>query len=255
MSAKAYFAGPLPRVIAHRGFAPDGGDRVENTIPAFAAALALGASHLETDVHASSDGIAIVSHDPDLMRLVGHPGTVADFTAAQLRELDLGSGARFCTLAELLGAFPEARINIDIKSADAVEPTIAAIRQNGAVDRVLVTSFSGDRRSTAVKGLPGVATSASAAGFVVALVASKLGLTPVMRLVLRGVDAVQVPERALGLQVTTARMVRQLHSVGVEMHVWTINDEAVMNRLLHLGVDAIITDRTDLAMRVLQSRQ
>jgi len=254
VSAKPYFAGALPRIIAHRGFAPTGGTAVENTIPAFAAALELGASHLETDVHASSDGVAIVSHDPDLARLVGRTGTVGDFTTAQLRAFDLGGGAHFSTLAEVLREFPAARFNIDIKSADAVEPTVAAIRENGATDRVLVSSFSGDRRTRAVRALPGVATSASAAGFAVALVASKLGLTPVMRLALRGVDAVQVPEQALGLRVTTARVLRQLHSLGVELHVWTINDEPDIERLLDLGVDAIITDRTDLAIRLRAAR-
>ena len=257
-SGKHYFDGPLPRLIAHRGFAGPGADgsaaAVENTLPAFAAALSLGATHLETDVHASSDSIAMISHDPGLSRLVGREGTVSDFTADELRSIDLGGGVGFCSLSDALVAFPNARFNIDIKSADAVDPTIEAITANVATNRVLVTSFSGARRSRAVRALPGVATSASAVGFVVALLASKLGLVPVMRLALRGVDAVQVPEKALHLRVTTRRMIGHLHSIGVEMHVWTVDDRDDMSRLLDLGVDGIITDRADLAQSVWTSR-
>jgi len=256
---KPFFDAPLPRIIAHRGFAPEGGGDVENTLPAFAAALALGATHLETDVHASSDGIAVISHDPDLTRLAGTAATVSSLDYAALTRLDLGHGAVFSSLAETLAAFPTARFNIDIKSADAVAPTIAAVTAANAQDRVLVTSFSEARRSRATRALGAggsgpVATSASALRFAIALLAGRVGLTPLLRLALRGTDAVQVPERAIGLTVPTPRLLRQLHRIGVEMHVWTVNDAATMNRLLDLGVDGIVTDRTDIAIDVLRSR-
>ena len=257
--SKPYFDAPLPRIIAHRGFAPEGGTDVENTLPAFAAALALGATHLETDVHASRDGVAVISHDPDLGRLAGTASAVGSLDFAELATLDLGGGAVFSSLAETLAAFPTARFNIDIKSADAVAPTIAAVTAASAQNRVLVTSFSEFRRSRALRGLAvaypaGVATSASAVRFAVALVAGRIGLTPLLRLALRGTDAVQVPERAMGLTVPTPQLLRQLHRIGVEMHVWTINDAPTMNRLLDLGVDGLVTDRTDIAIDVLRSR-
>ena len=253
-ASKEYFDAPLPRIVAHRGFAPAGGSAVENTLAAFAAALELGASHLETDVHASKDGVAVVSHDPDLARLVSQSGTVSGLNFSALRTLDLGGGSSFCSLAEALSTFPTARFNIDIKSADAVAPTIEAVIAADAVDRVLVTSFSGARRSRAVRGLPGVATSASAARFVIALLANRIGARAVVRAALSRVDAVQVPERALGLEVVTPGFVRTLHELGVELHVWTVNDAETMNRLLDAGVDGLITDRTDIAIDVLASR-
>lgn len=252
--SKLFFDTPRPRVFAHRGFpAPDSGT-VENTLASFQAALDLGVGYLETDVHASSDGVAVLSHDPDLSRLSGLSGRVSDHTLAELRSVDLGSGATFASLAETLDAFPDARFNIDIKSADAVTPTVDAIRTMGAVDRVLCTSFSESRRSGVIRALPGVATSASSGRFVRALLAGRLGLTSVLRSALASVDAVQVPERALGLDVTTARFLEQLHEIGVEMHVWTINDAEAMTRLLDLGVDGIMTDRADVAMSVLAAR-
>ena len=254
MSSKPFFDSPLPRIFAHRGFAAPGGEIVENTIPAFAAALELGAHYLETDVHASSDGVAIVSHDPDLGRLTGVNSLVSAHTLAELRAIELGGGATFSSLAEVLDTFPDARFNIDIKSKDAVSPTIEAVRAIGAGKRALLTSFSERRRMGAVRAIPRVATSASAGRFLRALIAGKVGLTSEVRRALAEVDAVQVPERALSLAVTTPVFVQQLHEADVEIHVWTINDSDAMNRLLDLGVDGIVTDRTDIAMTVLASR-
>ncbi len=252
--SKAFFDSPLPRVFAHRGFAAPGSTIVENTLPAFAAAIELGVRYLETDVHASSAGVAVISHDPDLVRLTGAKELVSRYSLAELRQLDLGSGATFSSLAETLDAFPDVRFNIDIKSPDAVIPTVDAIRTMGATDRVLCTSFSDARRMGVVRSLPGVATSASAGRFIRALIAGKVGLEAWLRASLANVDAVQVPERALGLAVTTERFVGQLHAAGVEIHVWTINDAASINRLLDLGVDGIITDRADVAMGVVSER-
>jgi glycerophosphoryl diester phosphodiesterase len=246
-----YLEGEPPRVFAHRGLALEA---PENTLLAFAKAIAAGATHIETDVHASADGVAVISHDPDLSRLTNRPERVSDFTMDELRKLQLGSDQVFCSLGEALDAFPGARFNIDIKSADAVGPTVDAVRAANATDRVLITSFSETRRAAAVRMLPGVATSASASLFLRAILAAKLGLVPLVRRILRNVDAVQVPERAVGLRITTSRMVGILHSANVEVHVWTINEQAVMERLLDLGVDGIVTDRTDLAVGVLEAR-
>lgn len=250
--ALPWFDGPWPRVLAHRGLplkAP------ENTLLSFLNALAIGAAYLETDVHASKDGIAVLSHDVDLMRLTGQPTRVRDLTMAQLKEVDLGEGQTFSSLAEALDAFPDARFNIDIKSPDAVLPTVQAVIAAGAADRVLVTSFNGQRRRTALRLLPNVATSTAAPNFAVALLAGKLRLLPIMRLALRGAHAVQVPQRAFGMAITTRRMVRRLHEVGVEVHVWTINDVQVMTRLLDVGVDGLVTDRADLAIELIERRR
>ena len=242
-----WFAGPLPRVLAHRGL---GIDVPENTEAAFEKAVGAGALYLETDVNATADGIAVAAHDPTLDRVAGRPERVADLTLEQLRLVDLGSGQRFSTLAELLLALPTSRFNIDIKSADAAAPAAAAIEAAGARDRVLITSFSTRRRRSASVLLPGVATSASAAEFVPALIAAKLGLVPLVRLFLRRVDAVQIPRTIYGIETTTARTVRRLHAAGVEVHVWTIDDVDEARLLFERGVDGVVTDRVDLMLPV-----
>ncbi|MEJ1230664.1 MAG: glycerophosphodiester phosphodiesterase family protein [Galbitalea sp.] len=97
-----WFEPALPRLLAHRGLALDA---PENTLLAFVKALAAGATYLETDVHASKDGVAVLSHDPSLVRTAGHRARVNELTLAQLRQIDLGEGQTFSTLSELLAAF------------------------------------------------------------------------------------------------------------------------------------------------------
>jgi glycerophosphoryl diester phosphodiesterase len=246
-----FFQGAPPRVFAHRGLTLEA---PENTLHAFREALAIGVTHIETDVRASADGVAVLVHDADLVRIAGRNQRIDELTLAELREVDLGGGRRFPTLFEALSTFPQACFNIDLKSADVVEPAVAAILAAGAADRVLVTAFGEARRAAAVARLPGVATSASARTFLPALVAARLGVGWLVRFLLADVHAVQVPERALGLTVITPRTVRLFHLAAVEIHVWTINDAESMVRLLDLGVDGIVTDRSDLALAVIALR-
>ena len=239
-------------MLAHRGLAVDA---PENTLLAFAKALAAGATHLETDVHASADGVAILSHDPDLFRLTGQRVRIDQLTASELAGIHLGESQTFATLAAALEAFPEARFNIDIKAAAAAVPAIEAIRGARAEHRVLIGSFSNARRRAVVRGLPGVVTSVSSRGAVIATWAGALGLRRVVRFALRDVQAVQLPLRVLGVRTTSRRAMAAFHSAGVEVHIWTINDPAEMTRLLDAGVDGLVSDRADIALGVLASRR
>jgi len=211
-------------------------------------------------VHASADGVAVISHDPDLSRLAGRPERIEQLSAAELAAIDLGAGQSFATLAQLLTAFPEARVNIDVKSGAAADAAARAIRDAGASQRVLVTSFDNATRKATLAALGGaegragasVATSASQRGVILALFGSWLGLDVLVRAALKGVDAVQVPERRGPLPVVTPTYIAAMHRAGVEVHVWTVNEEADMRRLLGLGVDGIVTDRADLALGIVK---
>jgi len=240
-----------PRVFAHRGLAVEA---PENTLLSFAKAVAEGTRYIETDVHVSFDGVSVVAHDPSLLRVAGRNLKVEQLTMAELRRIDLGHGQGFCSLSEALDAFPETRFNIDVKTRGAVLPTANAIRDLAATERVLVTSFDEARRAATVAHLPGVASSASAQRFIFALLSGKTGVSPAMRRALSGLVALQVPEKALGLRVTTQRMIARVHDLGLEIHVWTINEPHRMSHLLDLGVDGIVTDRADLALEVVKSR-
>lgn len=248
-SPKPYFSPAPPRVLAHRGLATDA---PENTLLAFLHAASIGVTHLETDVHASSDGVAMISHDPDLRRLTGRDVLVGDLTAAELRAIDLGHGQNFCSLAEALDAFPDAKFNVDVKDKGAVAGTIAAISKAGAIRRVLIGSFSTSRRRATVKGLPGVATSISMVPALFAVIVAKIGLVGLLRWMVRRVDAVQLPSRKFGFAITTPRTIRRFQAAGVEVHAWTINDPKEMRALLKAGIDGLVTDRSDLAVELLR---
>ena len=204
-------------------------------------------------MHASADGVAVISHDPDLQRVAGRKVRVEQLTLAELHKIDLGHGQGFSSLAEALDAFPETRFNIDVKARAAVKPAAEAILAARASDRVLVSSFDERRRALAIQLLPDVVSSSSARRFAFALLGGKAGLSPVVRRALRGLVAVQVPEKALGLRITTEKMIAELHSAGVEVHIWTVNEPSRMRELLQLGVDGIVTDRVDLALEVVRS--
>jgi glycerophosphoryl diester phosphodiesterase len=221
---------------------------------AFAKAIAIGVTHVETDVHVAADGVAMLSHDPDLRRLADRTAPVAHLTSHELRRVDLGGGQGFCSLAEALDAFPDTRFNIDIKVPGAVLPTVQAIQSAGAVGRVLIGSFSPARRLAAVRMLPGVATSISARGAVSAVAAARTRNLPALRRILRDVQAVQLPVSVAGMKPFVPRAITAFHKVGVEVHAWTINEIPAMERLLDAGVDGIVTDRADLAIEVLRGR-
>lgn len=246
-----YLSPAPPRVLAHRGLALEA---PENTLLAFLHAVNVGATHVETDVHGSADRVAMISHDPDLSRMTGRDVKVSQLTAAELRRVSLGHGQAYCSLADALDAFPDTRFNIDVKSADAVEGTVKAIRDTGATDRVLIGSFSTGRRLAVVRELPGVATSISAGGALPAAHAARVGAMRLLRRVLAGVDAVQLPVKVAGASVVTERAIRSFHDAGVEVHIWTIDDPAQMVRLLDLGVDGLVTDRADLAVPIVAAR-
>jgi glycerophosphoryl diester phosphodiesterase len=238
-----YFDSPAPRVIAHRGLATGGA--LENSLAAFDAALAAGADYLETDAHATADGHAVLLHDPGLRRIAQLDVSVASLTLAQLRAIG-PIGEQICTLVDALQTFPSARFNIDVKSAPAAVAVARAVRDANALERVLIASFRAARRRSALTLMGDVATSASAPQVVGGVLGARLGLRGLARAALRHVDAVQIPDKVLGMRTTTPRMVKALHEAGVEVHIWTVNDPGDMRRLLSAGVDGIVSDRCDL---------
>jgi glycerophosphoryl diester phosphodiesterase len=243
-----------PIVMAHRGFSLDG---LENSMAAFGAAIGFGLSYLETDVHATKDGVLLAFHDDRLDRVTDASGVVSELTWSQIRSARIGGREPIPLLEDVLGTWPDVKVNIDVKAAPAIAPLTLAIRRTGALGRVCVASFSGRRRTAVRRALgPGLATSVGPARVAAWRLGSALpGLGPMLaRGVLSGAAAVQVPVRAAGLDVVTAASVRAAHAAGVQVHPWTINDPAEMHRLLDLGVDGLITDRADLVPAMLRER-
>ncbi|WP_328460865.1 glycerophosphodiester phosphodiesterase [Actinoplanes sp. NBC_00393] len=244
-----YLDAPGPLAFAHRGGAAAGD---ENTAKAFERAIELGYRYVETDVHATADGVAVVIHDPALDRVAGRPGRVAALTWADLSTVRVGGASAVPRLDEVLDAWPQVRFNVDVKDDRVVEPAVEAVRRTGAEDRVLLASFS-DSRLTRVRALAGprVATSIGMRGIARLRIASTTGLP--LR-VPPSVVAAQIPVRHGRVTVLTPRFLAYLHRLGLAVHVWTIDEKNEMNRLLDMGVDGILTDRIEVLRDVFGAR-
>lgn len=243
--------------MAHRGFDADNAG-LENTMAAFRAAVDLGYRYVETDVHATRDGVVLAFHDETLDRVTDRRGRIPELSWREVGRARAGNGEPVPRLEELLEEWPDLRVNIDIKSPGAVVPLVHVIERMRAHDRVCVTSFSDQRRRAAVMRLTRpVTTSAgqnSTAAFRAAAALPPLVRASVVARTLRDVDGLQVPADHLGIEVVTATTVAAAQEVGAYVHVWTINDRAEMERLLDLGVDGIVTDRADVLKEVLVAR-
>lgn len=249
-----YFDGPFI-ALAHRGgadYAPNHGR--ENTLHAFRNAVALGYTHVETDVHATADGVLIAFHDDRLDRVTDRTGLIADLTWEQISRARIGGQDPIPRLADVLSEFPTTNFNIDAKSDAAVDLLADTIEQFGVHERVCVGSFSVSRLRRLRERLgPRVASSVNSFGI------GYNRFVPVLpRFVPAGGEAFQMPvrHRLFGKEVTvlTPTLIERAHRHGQQVHVWTINDPDEMNRLIDLGVDGLVTDRIDTLADVLRQR-
>ena len=233
--------GPIP--FAHRGGASD---VPENTMPAFEHAVNLGYRYVETDVQVTADGVLVAFHDNDLRRTCGRTGRISDLPWSDVRTAMVSGAAPIPLMEDLLGAWPDLRINIDCKSDAAVDALVACLRRTNSLHRVLLGSFSDSRlrRLRAELG-DGVCTSLGPMG-VATLRFGRPKRTEAM--------AAQVPVKQGPLTVTNAAFVERAHRLGLAVHVWTIDDADEIRRLLDLGVDGIMTDRPEVLRSVFQER-
>lgn len=242
------------RIFAHRGLAlaADGTPLDENTLAAFARALEVGADYIETDLQLSKDGVPVLFHDDNLIRIAGVDSPVYKLTLEELKALKLQHGGQISTLAEALEAFPQARFNIDFKTVGSITAGTRVIAEHGAQARILVGSFSDARGDAAASKLPGVARSAGGFRFIRAALAQKLGAGILLGMALTGMSALQIPTNQGRVRFDTASFIRRVKKHGVEVHYWVINDVTEMKRLVALGANGIVTDRADLAVAALR---
>ncbi|MGI5241365.1 glycerophosphodiester phosphodiesterase family protein [Dactylosporangium sp. CA-139066] len=244
-----YLDAPGPLGFAHRGGAAAGD---ENTTAAFARAAELGYRYIETDTHATADGVAVVFHDDTLKRLLGRPGRMIDLRWADLRTERVGGAAAVPRLDEVLDAHPGIRFNIDAKTEHAVRPTVEVVERLKAHERVLLASFSSARlrRLRALAG-PTVATSMGMREVAGLWAAYQVGhrYTPAETVV-----AVQIPPRYGRIRLATKKFVDYCHRAGLQVHLWTIDDAAEISHFLDLGVDGIMTDHIEVLRDVYVQR-
>ena len=248
-----YFSPTGIHVFAHRGLVSE--KAAENTLTAFQDALDAGATHLETDVQATKDGVAMLFHDNTLNRVAGIDRDVKDLTFEQIRAVSLPGGP-IVSLQEALERLPDARFNLDIKRANAIEPTVRAIIAASGQDRVLVSSFSEARRRKAMRLLrakgSSVVTGMGLTKILLAVLTAKLRMRRAFNLVVQGVQAVQVPFEHPLINPLQPRFIEYVLDAGLQLNYWVVNDAQTMQELVGLGATGIVSDRADVAARALR---
>jgi glycerophosphoryl diester phosphodiesterase len=244
-----------PIAFAHRGGALEA---PENTWKSFTHARDLGYRYMETDVHATKDGVVVTIHDPDLTRVSEHKGVVREMSWKHLTEVRLTGDEPVPRLDELLTAWPEVKWNLDAKHDSVVGPLLETIHRTGAQDRVCITSFNDRRLARLRRALGPKACMTLGPGATTVLRLSswlpdRVGERMTGRL--RGFAAAQVPLYQWRIPVVDRKFVESVHEAGLVVHVWTIDDEETMSRLLDLGVDGLMTDRPTVLRDLLMRRR
>jgi glycerophosphoryl diester phosphodiesterase len=249
--------------IAHRGgaaLAP------ENTLAAFESAVRRWRTDmLETDVHLTSDGQLVVSHDPTVQRCTDGEGRIVDMTLAQLQQLDAGyrftpdegrtfpfrgAGVRLPSFREVLKAYPSVLLNVELKqdTPGGAEALAAVLRETGATQRVCVGSELDALGQTLVELLPDVTHFYPREALSQAVIAVKSGEslpsgTPY--------SVLDVPYRYGEVTLVDKDFLAATARADKWVNVWTVDDEEDMRALVALGVGGIMTDRPDVLRRVL----
>ena len=268
-------------------YAHQGGAREfpSSTLFAIDEALAIGATAIELDVHQSSDGVLVVSHDPTVDRTTEGSGAIASLTLAELSELDNaywfvpGENAvrdrepeayvhrgraprdhRFgvATLEAVLDAYPSVLLNLDIKqTAPKVAPyeehLASVLRAHERADDVIVTSFNDNSTARFSEFAPEIGTAPGVAALTIGLQAIRAGEKPPSSLFTKFV-ALQVPHVVAGSRLVDRQIVDMTHDLDLALHVWTVDEPEEMSRLVDLGVDGIMTDVPSVLSEVLSDR-
>jgi glycerophosphoryl diester phosphodiesterase len=239
---------PGPLAFAHRGGASEA---PENTMPAFEHAVGLGFRYLETDVHLTADGVLVAFHDDRLDRVTDRQGVIAELPWAEVGRARVDGREPIPRLEDLLGAFPDVRINIDPKHDRAALPLAEVILRTGTAERVCVGAFSDARIAKVRAGVGGALCTSMGPREVARLVSASRGGPGA-----GGITSpcAQVPTHQGRVPIVTRRFVETAHRLGAQVHVWTVDDGDEMARLLDLGVDGIMTDRPAVLKELLVER-
>lgn len=247
MAVFPYLDHPGPIAFAHQGGTSDAPG---NTMPAFEAAVRVGYRYVETDVHTTADGKLVAFHDVDLDAATDRAGLIRELPWSEVSTALVDGREPIPLLEDLLGTWPELRVNIDPKHETSCELLAETLVRCDAVERVCVGAFS-DKRVARVRDLcgPTLCTALGPRGVAALIAASKnVGRFRTTA------QAAQVPHRQNRVPVVARAFVDTAHRHGLAVHVWTIDDPAEMDELLDLGVDGIMTDQPAVLRTVLERR-
>jgi glycerophosphoryl diester phosphodiesterase len=217
------------RIYAHRGASAE---LPENTMAAFRRAVQLGVDALELDIHATRDGVLVVSHDPDGRRMAGVAQRLADLTYDEALRWDVGGGERLPRFEDVVTEFP-LPLNVDLKR-DIADATVTLLRRLGAEERVCLASFQASTmRRVRALGYRGPTALSRPEALTALSFPASFRRGPFRCRAQRA----QLP-RSLGKPWVIARM----HALGLAVDFWTVDDPALARHLVSLGADGIMTN-------------
>lgn len=239
-------------LLAHRGLSQHRDDVDENTLEAFSEALEYGATHIESDIQATKDGVAVLFHDSDLKRVAGIDRQVSELSFDEIKKIRLHSSGSIPSLEEALAMFPDSRFNLDLKTAAAVSPTAEVLEKLAAHNRVLLSSFNHKTRQKILNETNRLTASSADARTFLRMYGANLLASPLLKAIKVDFHALQIPVSRSFLRFDSPRFTRAIRNLGLQLHYWTINDPQEMQRLSKFAT-GIVTDRVDLAPNSLRS--
>jgi glycerophosphoryl diester phosphodiesterase len=244
-------AGARMLVGAHRGLSAAA--QPENSLAALRASVALGLDVVEIDLRTTADGAIVLMHDATLERTTNGAGRVSTMTLARLKALDLGAGEPVPTLGEALDlvATSRTRLLLDLKNGGRIDPAqlIELARSRNALDRIII----GVRSARQARSYRALSPSLTILGFVPRLADVDAFAAAGANIIRLWPKWVLAPASGCGRTPSPACLVQKLQRRGLE--TWSLADapadqakaSAMFERLVALGVDAIVTDRPELA--------
>ena len=254
-----------PAFIAHRG----GSDEwPENTLLAFEKSAALGCDAIETDLHQTKDGEFVIFHDETLERTTNGKGEVKNFTLAELKKLDAayhfsqdggttfpyrGKGITIPELKEVLQRLPNTFFILEVKDPNLdLQKFIKVVKDLGAFEQFYFSSFVENVLSSLRSREPAAVSGFAHSEVKKLLYFYHLKLLPFYKPV---GQSLQVPPSHEGRAIVTKDWVEAMHEKGLEVLVWTINEESEMKTLITQNVDGIMTDRPTLLKKALMGNR
>lgn len=228
-------------IIGHKGassIAP------ENTLKAFQKAIELKADYVEFDIHITKDGKIVIIHDSDKFNVTGVKGLIEDMTLDQIKSLDAGEGEKIPTIRELISiARKKIGLQIEIKSINLLDKLIHILREENLISTSIVSSFILNELLKLKLLEPGLKV-----GLLLSedLVRLKLIKRKIEKIAKNNFYSIHPPFTTINKEI-----VDFAHSYGLKVIVWTVNDREIMENLIEINVDGVITDNISLANEVL----
>ena len=233
--------------IAHRGASLLAS---ENSFESFRKAFDLGYRVIETDIHSSKDGTAYIFHDITLERLTGENLKISDLKDVDIDSLKINNSSIIPRLSNVFEEFPEGLFNLDAKTWKSTMPIVETIKNMGCRSRVCIGSFN-DRRINAIIKELGLETchSMGTSNVIKFYLGAQLGIEQQFTS-----QCIQLPIKMFGISLTTRKVLSYARKLGIKIHFWTINNPVIMQQLLELNVDGIMTDDCVLLKEIMKEQ-